>query len=188
MPTSVLSCSATRTAATSEATARRSAAAALLGSHRDGSVPGGANSHSYIVAAILIRAGRVLLCHRSPDRRWFPGVWDLPGGHIEPGEARGAAIAREVNEELGVWIEPPHAGPRASLSTAAFEMQIWVVSDWSGEIINAAPWEHDQIAWFLAVELDALDLAHDGYPGLIDDALADHRAAGLESPAAESGP
>jgi 8-oxo-dGTP diphosphatase len=146
-----------------------------------------ASDRDAIVTAILIRSGRVVLCHRSADRRWFPGVWDLPGGHIEPGEAPGAAVAREVKEELGVWIEPPHAGPRAGLSTAAFEMQIWVVSDWSGEIINAAPWEHDQVAWFLPGELDALDLAHEGYAGLIDDALADRRAAGLESPAAESG-
>ena len=36
-----------------------------------------------VVAALLVRADRVLLCHRSPDRRWFPDVWDFPGGHVE---------------------------------------------------------------------------------------------------------
>jgi hypothetical protein len=39
-----------------------------------------------IVAAVLVRDGRVLLCHRSPGREWFPNVWDLPGGHVEADE------------------------------------------------------------------------------------------------------
>jgi len=42
-----------------------------------------------------------VLCHRSPERRWYPDVWDFPGGHIEPGEDPQAALRREVAEELG---------------------------------------------------------------------------------------
>ena len=37
-----------------------------------------------IVTALLRDGNRVLLCHRSPRRRWYPDVWDLPGGHVEP--------------------------------------------------------------------------------------------------------
>ncbi|MGO9900150.1 MAG: NUDIX domain-containing protein [Solirubrobacteraceae bacterium] len=81
-----------------------------------------------MTAAILIRAGRVLLCHRSPERRWSPGVWDLPGGHIEPGEAPGAAVAREVAATPTSSMNPngkfpgrdplPRAGASARLSAA----------------------------------------------------------------------
>jgi 8-oxo-dGTP diphosphatase len=39
-----------------------------------------------IVAAFLRDGNRVLLCHRSAARRWYPDVWDLPGGHVEDGE------------------------------------------------------------------------------------------------------
>ncbi|GID92165.1 NUDIX hydrolase [Amorphoplanes digitatis] len=55
-----------------------------------------------IVTALLRDGNRVLLCHRSPQRRWYPDVWDLPGGHVEPGEPPGAALARELREELVV--------------------------------------------------------------------------------------
>ena len=39
-----------------------------------------------IVTAVLRDGNRVLLCHRSAGRRWYPDVWDLPGGHAEEGE------------------------------------------------------------------------------------------------------
>ena len=39
-----------------------------------------------LVAGVLVRGAEVLLGHRSPHRRWYPDVWDLPGGHVEPGE------------------------------------------------------------------------------------------------------
>jgi len=59
--------------------------------------------HEVVVAA-LVREGRVLLVHRSPSLRAYPGVWDLPGGHIEAGETELAALAREMHEELRVEI------------------------------------------------------------------------------------
>jgi 8-oxo-dGTP pyrophosphatase MutT (NUDIX family) len=52
------------------------------------------------VTAALVREGRVLLVHRSPNRRAYPDVWDLPGGHIETGETELAALTREMHEEL----------------------------------------------------------------------------------------
>ena len=60
-----------------------------------------------IVAAFLRDGNRVLLCHRSARRRWYPDVWDLPGGHVESGELPGRALVRELREELGITVAEP---------------------------------------------------------------------------------
>jgi ADP-ribose pyrophosphatase YjhB (NUDIX family) len=70
---------------------------------------------------------RVLLCHRSPGRRWYPDVWDLPGGHVEAGESPARAPVREVHEELGVSMAEPSGPELARFVTAAFDMRVWLV-------------------------------------------------------------
>ena len=59
-----------------------------------------------VVCGALVRDGQVLLVHRNPNRRDYPNVWDLPGGHIEAGESELSALTREMHEELGVQIAP----------------------------------------------------------------------------------
>ena len=55
------------------------------------------------IAVALIRQSRkVLLGRRSPGRAFFPDVWDLFGGHVEPGEAHRETLVRELQEELGI--------------------------------------------------------------------------------------
>jgi 8-oxo-dGTP diphosphatase len=55
-------------------------------------------------AALLVRAGQLLLERRPPDARVTPGVWDIPGGHVEVGESPQAALVRELREELGLEV------------------------------------------------------------------------------------
>ncbi len=45
--------------------------------------------------------GRIFIQRRSPQRRLFPNVWDIVGGHLEPGEEVDDALRREVAEETG---------------------------------------------------------------------------------------
>jgi 8-oxo-dGTP diphosphatase len=40
-----------------------------------------------VVCGALVENGAVLLVHRSPTRRAYPDLWDLPGGHVEAGES-----------------------------------------------------------------------------------------------------
>ena len=57
-----------------------------------------------VVAGVLAdAAGRVLLAQR-PSGRDFAGLWEFPGGKVEPGEDAHAALARELHEELGIAI------------------------------------------------------------------------------------
>lgn len=51
---------------------------------------------------LLLREGRLLLERRPATARVYPGLWDTPGGHLEPGEAPEAAFLREMGEELGI--------------------------------------------------------------------------------------
>jgi 8-oxo-dGTP diphosphatase len=54
-----------------------------------------------VVAAIIERDGNILICRRTPEQS-HPLKWEFPGGKVEPGETPGAALARELDEELGI--------------------------------------------------------------------------------------
>lgn len=56
-----------------------------------------------VVAAVLVRERRVLAAQRAPGKR-EGGLWELPGGKVEPGEDDATALARELHEELGVRV------------------------------------------------------------------------------------
>ncbi len=56
-----------------------------------------------VAAGILVRDGRVLLSRR-PAGAHLAGLWEFPGGKVEPGESPEAALVRELREELGLEI------------------------------------------------------------------------------------
>jgi RimJ/RimL family protein N-acetyltransferase len=60
---------------------------------------------------------RVYLQRRTADRRLLPGIWDIVGGHLEPGETPEQALAREVEEETGWKVREI----------------VWTISDWEWE-------------------------------------------------------
>lgn len=57
-----------------------------------------------VSAAILVRQGKTLFCRRAPGGS-CGGLWEFPGGKIEPGESPVQCAVRECREELGVEIE-----------------------------------------------------------------------------------
>ena len=59
-------------------------------------------------AGALVLGGKALLVKRSPQRRFYPGAWDLFGGHIEGSETAEEALRREAREELHVEVESCH--------------------------------------------------------------------------------
>lgn len=122
-----------------------------------------------VVAAVLVLGGTVLLAHRAPTRRWYPGVWDLPGGHVAPGEDEVAALHRELHEELGVRDVVLDDGPLVRFEEPAtgLRLGIWVTRRWSGSPANRSPEEHDELRWVSGPQLTGLPLAHPGYAGLL---------------------
>jgi 8-oxo-dGTP diphosphatase len=132
----------------------------------------GSPAPAEVVAAVLVRDSRVLLCHRSPDRQWYPDAWDFPGGHVEAGEPPPQALRRELYEELGIVVEEPTVPELARIVTDEFDLRLWLVEQWNGAIVNASPAEHDELAWFQATELKGRRLAHKDYLSVIARALA----------------
>ncbi|MGE5235924.1 MAG: (deoxy)nucleoside triphosphate pyrophosphohydrolase [Acidobacteriota bacterium] len=58
-----------------------------------------------VVAAVVQAAdGRVLMAQRAPGQH-LAGLWEFPGGGVEDGETPEEALARELDEELGVAVE-----------------------------------------------------------------------------------
>ncbi|HLK70121.1 MAG TPA: (deoxy)nucleoside triphosphate pyrophosphohydrolase [Bryobacteraceae bacterium] len=54
-----------------------------------------------VVAAILEREGRILICQRKPEQS-HPLKWEFPGGKVEEGESPADALSRELQEELDI--------------------------------------------------------------------------------------
>lgn len=128
-----------------------------------------------VVVAVLRDGDRVLLCHRCPERAWYPNVWDLPGGHVTAGEFPAAALVREVREELGITISEPPDPPLSMISTDEAGLWVWLIDAWDGTVTNTAPDEHDDLAWVDAEALADLPLAHPGYLALLTAALTHGR-------------
>ena len=87
-----------------------------------------------VAAAIFDTSGRVLIAER-PAGKHMAGRWEFPGGKVTPGESEEAALARELEEELG--IECVDARPMMRLlhryPDRAVELSMWRVERYRGE-------------------------------------------------------
>ena len=99
-----------------------------------------------VVVAILIRPDSSFLLTCRPTGKPYSGYWEFPGGKIETGESPVQALARELNEELG--ITPEQATPWLtrlfSYPHAMVQLRFYRVTSWQGE---PAPREQQQLAW-----------------------------------------
>lgn len=124
------------------------------------------------VGALLLRGDdglRILLGKRAAGRAFYPGVWDLLGGHREPGETPEQTLVRELAEEIGVAATAwrPLGDVRAETgSDAPLLLHLYAVTAWIGTPRNLLPEEHDEIGWFTIADACRLALAHPAYPAL----------------------
>lgn len=101
----------------------------------------GERARVVMAAGALIADGRVLLGLRHPDRSSFPSVWDVPGGHVEPGESVEQGLVRELHEELGVEVTVGAPWRRLVDDELGGELVLWRVRHWHGEVRNRSPHE-----------------------------------------------
>jgi 8-oxo-dGTP diphosphatase len=116
-----------------------------------------------VVAAVIIRDGCVLACRRNADRA-AGGLWEFPGGKVEPGESPKDALAREIREELGVDIEVGDLIHRATTSTGTARVDL---SSYESRLTDAPPTsstDHDTLRWLLPSQLSELEWAAPDLP------------------------
>ena len=107
----------------------------------------------YVTAAILRNeAGEVLICRRGPGGA-CGGLWEFPGGKVEPGESEEACVVRECREELAVtvsvgevFMDVVHEYPDLTVHLTLFH----------ASIAEGVPQklEHNDIRWITVEEID----------------------------------
>lgn len=109
-----------------------------------------------VVAAAVLRAGRVLAARRGRDQA-RPGSWELPGGKVEAGEPERVALRRELSEELGIdssvgsWL----AASEHSYPDLCVRLDAYAVHTPDEPVAT----EHDELRWLAAPELDTVPWA-----------------------------
>ncbi|MGE0744833.1 MAG: (deoxy)nucleoside triphosphate pyrophosphohydrolase [Rhodospirillales bacterium] len=112
-----------------------------------------------VAAVALVDAdGRVLIARR-PQGKAMAGLWEFPGGKVDPGETPETALIRELNEELGIDVTERCLAPFtfASHRYEAFHllMPLYVCRVWQGDVKAL---EHEALAWVRPVRLGDYDM------------------------------
>ena len=104
-----------------------------------------------VVGAAIVTNGTVLCAQRGPGKS-LAGYWEFPGGKVEPGETKEAALVRECQEELGVvvsvgdlFMEVTHSYPDLTVHLTLFH----------AVIVQGEPQklEHQDIRWITREEI-----------------------------------
>jgi len=109
-----------------------------------------------VVAALLVKDGKVLICQRTRHQT-MPLKWEFPGGKIEEGEQPRDALRRELEEELGIdaQVGEEVARIRHRYKTGnSVELRFYVVRRYRGEIENRI---FRDVRWSARSELPSYD-------------------------------
>src|ERR1700743_3659088 len=115
-----------------------------------------------VVAALILREEKGLICQRRPDQPM--GLkWEYPGGKVEDGESAEQALRRELDEELGIAAE---IGSRVAhtrhtyRSGSAIDLQFFAVHQFAGEMTNRI---FNDLRWCPLPELTRYDFLEADY-------------------------
>ncbi len=122
-----------------------------------------------VVAVALIDARCRILLQRRRIGGEHGGLWEFPGGKVEAGETLQTAVSREIEEELGVRLDPVALAPLSFASDAElppppgqpYVILLYTCRSWQGE---AECRDGEEIRWFAVDELDGLEMPPLDYP------------------------
>jgi 8-oxo-dGTP diphosphatase len=109
-----------------------------------------------VVVALILRGRQVLICQRRSDQP-MALKWEFPGGKMEPGEGPEEALARELDEELGIDAK---IGTRVTRmrhtyrSGSSVDLQFFAVHEFDGEITNRI---FNDLRWCELTDLPSYD-------------------------------
>lgn len=117
-----------------------------------------------VVVAIITRASKIFIAKRAKTKVIFPDIYELPGGHVEPGETLEEALVREIGEELGVKIK---VGPLLDAFTHTYKSEFKVelgyicyLDDENAEP-QLDPADHSESQWITELEIAKFDKEDD---------------------------
>jgi len=109
-----------------------------------------------VAAALADGEGRVLLQQRAPGRA-MAGLWEFPGGKVDEGERPEAALARELEEELGIAVAEgdlmPACFASAPLGASHMILLLYLCRRWQGE---PRPLDASALRWEWPEQMRAL--------------------------------
>jgi 8-oxo-dGTP diphosphatase len=108
----------------------------------------------FVVACALIDTDNRVLIAQRPEGKQLAGLWEFPGGKLEPGERPEPALIRELNEELGIVVQESCLAP-LTFASHAYEtfhllMPLYICRRWEGTVSGR---ESQPIAWVRANKL-----------------------------------
>ena len=107
-----------------------------------------------VVACALIDADNRVLIAQRPEGKQLAGLWEFPGGKLEPGERPEHALIRELREELGIEVKEPCLAP-LTFASHAYEsfhllMPLYICRRWEGMVASK---EGQALTWVRANKL-----------------------------------
>lgn len=120
----------------------------------------GANAQMlFVVAAAIVDGDGRVLVQQRPAGKPMAGLWEFPGGKVEPGERPEAALIRELHEELGIDVEAACLAPACFASEALGDrhllLLLYALRKWRGV---PEPRHASALQWLRPVELHRLDM------------------------------
>ncbi len=108
-----------------------------------------------VTAALIERDGRLLACRRPPGGRQ-PGLWEFPGGTVEPGEDPRYSLRREIHEELGIEAS---VGAPYEVVFHRYDFADVLLLFFRAEVVSGTPepLHHEEIRWLSPDELNSLE-------------------------------
>jgi 8-oxo-dGTP diphosphatase len=107
-----------------------------------------------VVACALVDADRRVLIAQRPEGKPLAGLWEFPGGKVDPGERPEQTLIRELHEEIGITVREACLAP-LTFASYAYEdfhllMPLYICRRWDGEVIAR---EGQKLAWVRANKL-----------------------------------
>ncbi|MDD4983925.1 MAG: NUDIX domain-containing protein [Candidatus ainarchaeum sp.] len=112
-----------------------------------------------VAKAVISDSNKVLLVKRSAKAKFFPGLWDFPGGKQELGETSDQSVVREAKEETNLAVVPEDKFSEFDYTEKGEKIHFFVfkIKNYSGKVKLSH--EHTDFNWIDLKDLDKFEIA-----------------------------
>lgn len=117
-----------------------------------------------VVGAVIVKDGKILCAQRGPSGS-LAGMWEFPGGKIEPGETAREALEREITEELECQVS---VGTEVTTTRHEYDFGVVTLTTFYCELTDGTPnlTEHSEVRWLAPHDLRTLNWAPADIPAI----------------------